>query len=270
MGYEYFPGTSILHRLDPRTKFLIFIMIVVLTVSIADPLGILGLLILTAILYRVAGIPGSKLRKMIISLLPVFALFIFLNWFVVPPKGAHLLFTIGSLPITIETTMVGVTGGLRFLLFICVARLLTMTTSIAELLVALVKLRVPKEAATALGIGFSSVAILIDKINTVREAQVSRGAKVDVRNPFKKLFALIPIIVPAIYLTILRGMDVAKALEARAFTYNPAGRTMRKHIRLTRLDYLVLAIWIAFTAAIAFLRFRCGWFDYMFTIGRFL
>ena len=270
MGYEYFPGNSLLHRLDPRTKFLIFLMIVVLTVSIADPVGIFALLVLTAILYRVAGIPGRKLRNMIVSLLPVFALFIFLNWFIVPPKGAHLLFTLFGLPITIETTMVGVTGGLRFLLFICVARLLTMTTSIAELLVALVKLKVPKEVATSLGIGFSSVAILIDKINTVKEAQISRAAKVDVKNPFKKLFALIPIIVPAIYLTILRGMDVAKALESRAFTYNPAGRTMRKHIKLKTIDYAFLTVWLIFTVVVAFLRFKYGWFDYMFTIGRFL
>jgi len=270
MGYEYFPGNSLLHRLDPRTKFLVFLMIVILTISIADPVGILALLILTAILYRVAGIPGKKLRNMIVALLPVLALFIFLNWFIVPPKGAHLLFTLFGLPITTETTMIGITGGLRFILFICVARLLTMTTSIAELLVALVKLKLPKEAATSLGIGFSSVAILIDKINTIKEAQISRAAKIDVKNPFKKLFALIPIIVPAIYLTILRGMDVAKAIESRAFTYNPAGRTMRKQIKLKTIDYVFIVIWLVFTVTIALLRFKYGWFDYMFTIGRFV
>jgi len=270
MAYEYVPGSSFFHRLDPRSKLVFFLAMVVVITMVADPVGILCLLVVVAVLYKLADVPMSKLRNMTIPLLPVFVLFILLNYFITPPKGAHLIGYLFGLPITIETTLVGVTAGLRFILFIWVARLLTMTTSIAELLVALVKLKVPKEVATALGIAFSSVAVLINQISTVKQAQLSRGAKIDARNPVRKAIALVSVVVPSTYLTILRGMDIARTIEARAFMYNPAGRTMRKHIEFKSIDYVFIAVSLAFMLVILALKLKYGWFDYMFTVGRFL
>ena len=244
---EYYPGASIIHRLDPRTKFFIFICLMLIVVFIMNPLILLGIDIAILLLYVVAGIPLSRVKGMIIGVIPVIIMFVILNIFVIPVKNPTIIGYIGSYPIAWESIRAGLSGGLRFAIFVFFSRLLTMTTSIGELVSALIKLKLPAEAAVAIGIGFSSVGILIEQINTIKEAQMSRGAPVESRNPITKAKALISVTVPSIYLTILRGLSIAKVLESRAFTYNPSKRTFRKIVKFTKLDYIVIALSIGAT-----------------------
>jgi len=242
MAYEYYPGKSLFHTMDPRTKLILFLYMIVLTIVIQDPVGVFVLLLIVIGFYKIADIPMSKVKGMLVSLSPVIVLFIVLNIFVVVPPNARIIGYLGSQPVTIESLIMGLTGGLRFTLFVFFARLLTMTTSISDLLVALTKLKMPVEAVVALGIAFSSIGVLMNQLATIKEAQMSRGSKVESRNPLVKAKALISVVVPAIYLTILRGLDIAKTVESRAFTYNPQKRTVRKTIKFTTTDYIVVIV----------------------------
>jgi energy-coupling factor transport system permease protein len=236
---EYYPGTSIIHRLDPRTKFVIFMCLIVLVVFISDPVIMLGIALFILLMYILAGIPLRRVKGMIVGVIPVIILFIVLNIFVIPVANPTLIGYIGGYPIALESVRTGLVGGLRFAVFVFFSRLLTMTTSIGELVSSLIKLRMPVEVAVAIGIGFSSVGILIDQIRAIKEAQMSRGAPIESRNSVVKAKALISVVVPAIYLTILRGLTIAKTLESRAFTYNPSKRTFRKIVKFSKLDYIV-------------------------------
>ena len=65
MALEYVPGDSILHRMDPRTKIILFVAVVVLTVIIYDPFLIGLMLLITILLDRVAKIPMEKLAVVV-------------------------------------------------------------------------------------------------------------------------------------------------------------------------------------------------------------
>jgi energy-coupling factor transport system permease protein len=272
MAFEYVPGDSFFHRLDPRTKVLFFVFVTVLSMVIYDPIIVLCVLGSVALMYKLSGIPLSKLLGITKTLLPIFIMFLVLNYFIVPPREAKIYFYLlpGIAPVTLETTLIGITSALRFILFIWLSRLLTFTTSVSEILIGMIKMRSPPEVATSLGIAFSSVPLMINQFSTVIEAQKSRGSQIEVRNPLRKAVSFIPVVVPGIYLTILRGMNVARTVEARAFTYDPKKRTFRKEIAFRTNDYAFLAVSGLLTVAIATLRVLYGWFDYTFLLRNVL
>lgn len=272
MAFEYVPGDSFFHRLDPRTKVLFFVFVTVLSMVIYDPIIVLCVLGSVALMYKLSGIPLSKLLGITKTLLPIFIMFLVLNYFIVPPREAKIYFYLlpGIAPVTLETTLIGITSALRFILFIWLSRLLTFTTSVSEILIGMIKMRYPPEVATSLGIAFSSVPLMINQFSTVIEAQKSRGSQIEVRNPLRKAVSFIPVVVPGIYLTILRGMNVARTVEARAFTYDPKKRTFRKEIAFRTNDYAFLAVSGLLTVAIATLRVLYGWFDYTFLLRNVL
>jgi energy-coupling factor transport system permease protein len=270
MALEYVPGDSILHRMDARTKVLIFLCLVILTVVIFDPFIIGLMMIIVLVTYHTSGIPRDKLMGVLKPSSPAFILFLVVNYLTVPPLPTdHVYFYLipGTIfgPVTLRTTLIGTSSGLRFLFFIVTTRLITLVTPVSDLLVALVKFRLPVEAAVSLGIAFASVPLMVNQFRTVIEAQKSRGAKFEIRNPIRKMRAYVPIIVPSIYLTVLRGIDISRTIESKAFTYNPSKRTFKKQLVLKRLDYA--AIFLAFLAVVflTFMRYRYGWLNYPFT-----
>lgn len=269
MALEYVPGDSLLHRMDARTKILIFLCFVILTVIIFDPF-IMGLMMLIVIVsYRTAGIPRDKLVGVLKPASPAFILFLVVNYLTVPPLPTDQVFFYlipGTLwgPVTLRTTLIGTSSGLRFLFFIITTRLITLVTPVSDLLVALVKFRLPVEAAVSLGIAFASVPLMVNQFRTVIEAQKSRGAKFEIRNPLRKFKAYVPIIVPSIYLTVLRGIDISRTIESKAFTYNPSKRTFKKQLILKKLDYATLFIALFSVVLLMFVRFQYGWLNYPF------
>ena len=270
MALEYVPGDSLLHRMDARTKLLIFIFFVILTVVIYDPFVIALMMICILVAYHTSGIPREKLIGVLKPSSPAFILFLVVNWLVTPLlPGEHIYFHLipGTVfgPVTLRNTLIGTSSGLRFLFFIITTRLITLVTPVSDLLVAFVKLKLPVEAAVSLGIAFASVPLMINQFQTVIEAQKSRGAKFEIRNPIKKMRAYVPIIVPSIYLTVLRGIDISRTIESKAFTYNPSKRTFKRQLVLRRLDYA--AIFVSFLAVVltTFMRYQYGWFSYPFT-----
>ncbi|MFX0044736.1 MAG: energy-coupling factor transporter transmembrane component T family protein [Candidatus Hermodarchaeota archaeon] len=270
MALEYVPGDSLLHRMDARTKILIFLCLVVLTVVIFDPFIIAVMMIIVLVTYRTSGIPRDKLMAVLKPSSPAFFLFLVVNYLTVPPlPGDFVYFYLipGPMwgPVTLRTTLVGTSSGLRFLFFIVTTRLITLVTPVSEILVALIKFRFPVEAAVSLGIAFASVPLMVNQFRTVIEAQKSRGAKFEIRNPVRKMQAYVPIIVPSIYLTVLRGIDISRTIESKAFTYNPSKRTFRTELVLKGIDYASGFVAVASLIVLAYVRYMWDWLNYPFT-----
>ena len=108
------------------------------------------------------------------------------------------------------------------------------------------KAKCPPEGSIAIGIAFSYIPVLKNEIGTVIEAQKSRGASFESRNPVKKIKAYIPVIVPGLFISIMKGREIARAIEARGFTYDPVHRTYRKEIRLRIRDGIVMGCSVIF------------------------
>src|SRR5574337_969870 len=156
MALEYIPGKTFFHRLDPRTKILLFLCLTVITTFVLDPVGVLVILVLVVVFYSLAKIPLVKLWEITKPLFPAMIMFFLLNFFFVTlPVGSKVygyLIPPNLAPITVEGVLIGITNVLRFVLFIWAVRLVTLVTPITEILLGSVKLGMPIEISTALGI----------------------------------------------------------------------------------------------------------------------
>ncbi|MGB4001681.1 MAG: energy-coupling factor transporter transmembrane component T [Bacillota bacterium] len=260
-----------LRSLDPRTKTFLLLAFLVVGVSILDPFLTLGLLRLVLCLYLVAGIPLKDLAELSKPLIFAFVMFFLLNFpFAKPLPGEKVYFYLippRFVPITMTGILTGLSSALRFMMFIWIANLVTSITPTSELLLALNKSKVSPEASIAIGIAFSYIPELQKEFMTIVEAQKCRGAQLEQRNPAKRLIAYIPVIVPALYISILRGQDISRAIEARGFTYNPIHRTYRRDIVMQPADWAMVAVMALLCVVVLYLRYRYHWFDYRFILN---
>lgn len=145
-------------------------------------------------------------------------------------------------------------SAIRFIFFIWIADLITSATPTGDIVLTMNKAKLPPEASIAIGIAFSYIPVLKNEIGHVIEAQKSRGASFESKNPFKKIKAYIPVIVPGLFISILKGREIARTIEARGFTYNPEKRTYRKTIKLRTRDYVIITLSILLTIAVLYLK----------------
>lgn len=262
---------SFLYKLDPRTKILLMLGFIVVGVSILDPFITLVIMLVVLLLYKLAGIPGEKVVEITKPLIFAFIMFFLLNFpFAQPLPGEKVFFYLippKSVPITMTGILTGFGNALRFVMFIWIANLITNITPTSDLLLALNKSNVSPEISIAIGIAFSYIPELQKEFSTIVEAQKSRGAQLEFRNPLRKIIAYVPIIVPALFISLLRGRDIASAIEARGFTYNPRHRTYRRQIDFDIKDYIVISLIIIIAALVLFLKYRYDWFDYHFVFN---
>ena len=161
MAFEYVPGDDFFHRRDPRAKIFMAVCIVIMSVWFNDPIWLISLFFFELILLRLARIPLSKIANFIRSIFPVAVKYFIFN-LILPPVRVpdplvmfYLVFwTVPPiLPITVESIVWGIGALFRFLIILVMIRTVLMLTPIRDLILALVKLRVPPEFALAVSIG---------------------------------------------------------------------------------------------------------------------
>ncbi len=260
---------SPLHRLDPRAKMLFLLCFIFVGVTVLDPVSTTVLVVFTLGLYAVARVPKETLAGITRPLLVAFVMFFLLNFpFAQPMPGESPLFYLippRFVAVTVTGILTGLANGLRFMMFIWMANLITTVTPTADILLGLAQSKVPPEITIAVSIAFSYIPVLESEFRTIVEAQKSRGARFEHRNPIRRFFAYIPVIVPALSISILRGRDIARAIESRGFTYKPECRTYRRTLRMGSADYALAACSIAAVLVVMLLRYRNGWFGYRFS-----
>lgn len=259
---------SFLYSLDPRTKMLMLLMLIIMGVMIMDPFLTVVMMILIYLLYRVSGVSANQVWRTTKPLIPAFVLFFLLNFpFATPLEGERVFFYLlpmNKIPVTMTGILTGLGNGLRFIMFIWISDLITQATPTSDIVLALNKGHVPPEASIAIGIAFSYIPVLKKEFSTVIEAQKSRGASFESKNLFVKVKAYIPVIVPGLFISIMKGRDIARAIEARGFTYDPVERTYRHEIKWRNRDYAVIAALVAVFGVIAYFNVGKGWFNTRF------
>lgn len=202
-------GTAI-HQLDPRTKLFLLVGSFVAAILFHQP-GPLSALLLILLVYGALGRSLANLRRIWFLLLGI-ALFSIVSW---------SIFAGGSIPlfwrVTSESFAFGVGAAIKIDGMIISGLIFLSTTRIEEVVLGLIRLRVPYQAAFAFSLGIRMVPTIIGTVTTVIEAQRSRGLDLDSGGLFERLRNHIPLLVP-IFLQTLRGTDqLAKALESRGF-----------------------------------------------------
>ena len=250
MTIEYVAGNSFLHRLDPRVKMAFFAAVVVIMLCFTDPilLGIMFLMIYT--LGLAAKIPSEKINRFFKGLIPILIVYFVSNVLLGPVQGKLILFYIipsaNALPITIEAILYSTAMLFRFIIIILAVRIITLVTKTIDLVLGLIKLKLPPEFGVALSIGFAYIPILTEAFQQIVDAQKARALEFEgIRNPIKKVRKLIPLIIPMIMASTKRGQDIAVAIESRGFGYNISKRTYINELKFNAHDSLFLALVIA-------------------------
>jgi energy-coupling factor transport system permease protein len=264
MGLEYIPGKTIIHKMDPRTRIIWAFTIIFVSGLFTDPIFLTLTLLSIYTVSIIAKIPMKKIWSLYKPLVFVYLLYFILNiiWF----REDIVLLSI------FKDTFVITLGGLiytmgvliRFTCMITVVRVLTLITSTSEVVLALVKFKLPKEICMAIGLGLSYVNVLINQTRTIMDAQMARGWSFEYRNPIKLAKAYLPLLLPTIFISMYRGMQIAAAIESKGYENVPR-RTYRKELKFTNLDYAFVGICL-FLAILGLILWLLGVTDYGFSI----
>lgn len=243
---QYFPGESVIHRLDPRVKIILtFAYIVLLFVA----KGVLGYTVMLAVLCAVVAVSGIKVRVVLRSMRPLLFIIAFtaiLNIFYTPGEE---LWHFWIFHITREGIETAIYMALRIAMLIAgTFVLLTYTTSpimltdgIESLLRPLQKIHLPvHELAMMMTIALRFIPTLIEETDKIISAQKARGADFESGNLLQRAKALVPILVPLFVSAFRRADELAIAMECRCYRGGES-RTRLKELRMTQLDYGALA-----------------------------
>ena len=252
MAFDYQPGDSLFHKLDPRTKFTVFALVVLIAISIWDPI-MLGLLALFVYSWAIVSGIGKRANSVVKQMLPIFIFGYLVNiaFAIVPePPLFYLIPAWQWFPISYGRLVfaAGVLG--RIVSIFLSIWIILVLTPITSLILALVKLKMPSEMAMGIGIGMATVPAFIREGKTIMEAQKARAHKTDYKNPVKKLMAVMPIVIPLIWATLRRSQFIAVSIQARAFGYDIRGRTYRSELKMQRTDWIFIAFFAALFVAV--------------------
>lgn len=254
---QYFPGNSLAHKLDPRTKILLTVLYIVVLfcarwfVSYA----LVAALLITGI--KVSGVAPKALVRGLKPILFIICFTAVLNLFYTP--GEELV-RFWIFKITREGVLTAFFMILRITMLIMGTFLLTYTTSpialtdgLESLLNPLKKIRVPvHELAMIMSIALRFIPTLIEETDKIMSAQKARGADFETGNLLQRAKALVPILVPLFISAFRRADELAVAMECRCY-HGGEGRTKLHVLRYQTRDYLVLAAYLLVLAGVLIL-----------------
>lgn len=226
---QYFPGNSLLHRFDPRSKIL-FTVLFIAAIFLCKGLVSYGITLL--ILLIMIGISKVQPRVFLKGMKPVVFIVVctaILNLFY---TSGTVLWSWGILKITEEGIWKAGFMVLRILMLIACTLLLTYTTSpilltdgLEKLLRPLKKLNFPvHELSMMMSIALRFIPTLIQETDKIISAQKARGANFDDGNLFQRAKAMVPLLVPLFVSSFRRADELATAMECRCY-HGGQGRT---------------------------------------------
>ena len=253
---QHFPGTSLVHRFDPRMKLVLTIVYIVLLFAASNPLGLTLSILFLALMYKVAQIPFKMILKSLKPILPIVVFTAVLNLFFVSGEGDPLV-KLGFLTIYAEGVRYAVLMAVRVMALIAGTSLLTYTTSpivltdaIEQLLKPLGRLHFPvHELAMMMSIALRFIPTLIEETDKIMNAQKARGAQLDTGKMLDRVKALVPVLIPLFISAFRRADELAMAMECRCYR-GGTGRTRLKVLRCEKQDYIDLAFCIVCFAVI--------------------
>ena len=256
---QYFPGTTLAHKLDPRTKILLVTLYIV---ALFCAKGIVTYGILALCLAICVKISKVGLKALVKGLKPVLFIIVFtgiLNLFFTP--GDHYVFELGFIHISNVGLHNAIFMVVRIMLLIMGTFLMTYTTSpisltdgLERLLNGLKRFRVPvHELAMMMSIALRFIPTLIEETDKIMSAQKARGADFESGNLLEKAKALIPILVPLFISAFRRADELATAMECRCY-HGGEGRTKLHVLKYEGRDYAALTGGAVILCAVLVLR----------------
>ena len=257
---QYYPTSSILHRLDPRLKIVSTLLYLISLFLLNNIWGYLIATVFLATVIYVSRVPFGYIVK---GLRPVvFLLLITVGFNLFLTRTGEVLMAFWIFQITTDGLKTAGFMVVRLIYLILGSSLMTFTTTpnaltdgIEKLLWPLNKIKLPvHEIAMMMSIALRFIPILLEETDKIMKAQIARGADLESGNILQKAKAMIPILVPLFVSAFRRANDLAMAMEARCYR-GGAGRTKMKPLVYAGRDYLAYAVVLAYVAVAFVTRF---------------
>ena len=244
---QYYAVDSPVHRLDPRTKLILTVLLIVITFMVHTLVGyalLLGFIYLAA---RISNIPFKMLMKGLKPLRFILILTFLLNMFF--STGETVLVQIWSIVITLQGLSQAVHYSLRLVFLVLATSMLTLTTSpvaladgIEILLSPLKKIGFPAhELAMMMTIALRFIPTLLEETDKIMKAQMARGADFESGNLIARAKAMVPLLVPLFVSAFRRAGDLAMAMESRCYR-GGKNRTRLRVLKFTKNDLYAILI----------------------------
>lgn len=259
---QYYESFSPIHKIDPRSKLLLLVLLMVFLFIADNFLGIALFAVLFIVAALISKVPLKMFLKNLKAIWVVLVFTAIINLFY--NNSGQLLFKVWLLNVS--------TGGLyraafmasRIILLILLSSLLTYTTTPNELTDAIESLLSPlkyiglKSAvhtlAMMMSIALRFIPTLVEETEKIMNAQKARGADLENGKFLERIKALIPILIPLLISSIRRAYELAEAMECRC--YNGAeGRVRMKQLKYSYRDLLAAGICVIICVAVILFNF---------------
>ena len=251
---QYFPGSTVVHRLDPRTKLLMVVLYIV-ALFLAKWWVSYGLMLA----FLVTAVVLSRIRPKALfrGLKPLLIIIIFTALINLFYSDGQVLVQFWIFRITREGILQAVFLVLRIMMLVMGTFLLTYTTSpialtdgLESLLAPLQKLHLPvHEFSMMMTIALRFIPTLTEEAQKIMNAQSARGADFETGNLFQRAKAMVPLLVPLFVSAFRRAGDLAMAMEARCY-HGGEGRTRMRVLKYSRLDLYAVGVMAAYIALV--------------------
>ncbi|MEG1524321.1 MAG: energy-coupling factor transporter transmembrane component T [Clostridia bacterium] len=261
---QFLPGSSPVHRLDPRTKILLMIVYIVMIflVQNTSALSLTVFLLPTVLLlvvFAVAKVPISYLWSAIKPMRLLVIFMFILNLFFT--HGERILWHWWIISITEEALLQSIFITLRLILLVAGTSMLTLTTSPIALTDGLERLLAPlkifhfpsHELAMMMTIALRFIPTLMEETERIQKAQMARGADFESGNLIARAKSMIPILVPLFVSAFRRADELAMAMESRCY-HGGEGRTRMRELHLHAGDAIAAVLMLLVTAGIVVLQ----------------
>lgn len=254
---QYFDTASVLHKLDPRTKLLILVLMIVFLFIAGNYFSLVLLLLFTFLVLFLSKVPVKMYLKNIRAVLFIVVFTAIINLFYA--GGGKVLFSYWKFTITTGSVSRAIFLSIRIVLLILLSSALTYTTTPNDLTDALENIFSPLRfiglgsavhtISMMMTIALRFIPTLVEETEKIMNAQKARGADLENGKLKDRITALIPILVPLLISSIRRAYDLADAMECRCYN-GGVGRVKYKTLRFKINDLFASLISILLCAFI--------------------
>ena len=248
---QYYPAKSFVHRMDPRVKILLVIAYIVFVFLIKSFIGFLPLIVFFSFTVALSRVPVGSVFRSVKGILFLVIFAAVLNLFFYGGNDAKVL-EIAGYPLKwwiFSVTEQGIINAafmsLRLVLLVLGTCVLTLTTTpmdltegIESLLKPLKYIKFPvHELALIMSIALRFIPTLMEETDRIVNAQKSRGADFESGNIFRRIKAMVPILIPLLVSAFRRAEELGDAMDSLCYS-GAKGRTKYKVLRMGYRDLL--------------------------------
>ncbi len=258
---QYFEGNSVIHRLDPRSKILLLILLIIFLFVSQNFISLTLFALFILAIMIISRVRITMFFKNIKAILPIVIFTGIINLFY--NGEGEIILSIWRLNITTGSLYRAIFMAFRIVLLIFVSSVLTYTTTPNDLTDAIENLLSPlrfiglKSAVHTLAmmmtIALRFIPTLVEETEKIMNAQKARGADLENGKLIERIRALLPILIPLLISSVRRAYELAEAMECRCYN-GGEGRQRMKQLKYTLLDALAFVSTAALCVAVVFVN----------------